>query len=755
MEIKDRTDTQGTRTFRRYKRWLLLAVCWVAVPVAMLAGLEGGLRLLGYGQLTRPFRIRAALGTRFALLNEPFFDQFLREAEPGAFENPPDATIPLEKDAHTCRVFVFGGSCAYGWFFEKYDFEEILASHLQTRFPDIRFEFFNLAYFAMNSNAMRVLAAEAAAFQPDVFLIYLGNNEMVGPFGLASVLGRYDFSPNTMASAVRANIWLSNLRIGQLAGMHTANLWFDKNARLRGSIDALVGHLDDPRLERVYALYADNLRAMCASARSANAAVVLCTPGANLRDWPPQASVHRPGLAEDGQAAWQNAFDQGQTAANAGQWNRALRAFSRALEIDSDHAQLHYHAARCAEELGRFELARTHYTRALDTDVAFDAANSRINEIVQNTAEQQGDAVVLADTRAALNRAGSHGIPGAGLFFDRVHLTFAGNTTVAEAVYPHLERIVAARMQKNAQGDQPDFSEAASRQRMAYSPHVELEQVAQLEAHFRTIGQPKALPFLQRRRRELQELLAWPAAPSEEQWLDTALAINPRSEAVRRHYVEYARDSAQFDLAKPALETMHKARPYAWWESARLALLLAREHCEQALAILTPLMELYADYGMAHYRLGQVYNLCGRHDAALAAFQQATRRGPHNRLARTEEAQLLLRFGRAAEARRVYAAIVEDFPESPPDLAGLATTQAVLGNTGEARALYRRSLEAAPHAPALWQEAIDRFIYWGQWEQALLVLRAATPLVPPGSYAPGWIQQTEKRLQREIEGRQE
>jgi hypothetical protein len=60
---------------------------------------------------------------------------------------------------------------------------------LRERFPGKKFEIVNTSITAINSHAILPIARECAAREGDVWIVYLGNNEMVGPFGAATVFG--------------------------------------------------------------------------------------------------------------------------------------------------------------------------------------------------------------------------------------------------------------------------------------------------------------------------------------------------------------------------------------------------------------------------------------------------------------------------------------------------------------------------------------------------------------------------------------
>ena len=64
--------------------------------------------------------------------------------------------------------------------------------------------------------------------------------------------------------------------------------------------------------------------------------VLLCTVPVNLRNWPPFASEHGPGLEPAELAAWTSAFAKGKARESEGDDAAALAEYARAAEIDPD-----------------------------------------------------------------------------------------------------------------------------------------------------------------------------------------------------------------------------------------------------------------------------------------------------------------------------------------------------------------------------------------------------------------------------------
>ena len=70
--------------------------------------------------------------------------------------------------------------------FAPYRYLETL---LREKYPDKKFEVINVAFTAINSHVILPIARECAAHEGDLWIIYMGNNEMVGPVGAATVFG--------------------------------------------------------------------------------------------------------------------------------------------------------------------------------------------------------------------------------------------------------------------------------------------------------------------------------------------------------------------------------------------------------------------------------------------------------------------------------------------------------------------------------------------------------------------------------------
>ena len=60
---------------------------------------------------------------------------------------------------------------------------------MEERCSGTKFEVINTGMTAINSHAILAIARDCVPFNGDIWIIYMGNNEVIGPFGAGSVLG--------------------------------------------------------------------------------------------------------------------------------------------------------------------------------------------------------------------------------------------------------------------------------------------------------------------------------------------------------------------------------------------------------------------------------------------------------------------------------------------------------------------------------------------------------------------------------------
>lgn len=375
---------------RRSIRQIVLVNVLAAIGVpALLAGsVEVVLRAVGYGHsyvLLERCELNGVPGWR---PNQYFTWRFFPPALARTIE---PFFVPCEKPRAALRVIVLGSSAAQGVPDPSYSIARMLEVLLNASCTNRSAEVVNLGITAINSHAVRVILRECLVLEPDALIVYMGNNEVVGPYGAGSVFGRR----GQPYWRIRAELWLRGTRLGQLlgklagAGRAPAG-WRGMEAFMQQCVA-----VDDPALERVYCNLQANLEDMCAVAARVRVPLVVCTVGNNLRDCPPFMSAH--GSAHDAQQQYEHGL-------------RLLRT-------------------------GSNEAARAAFTAARDYDLLRFRADSRINAILRECVARRASAyVTLCDVEQELAAMARDGIPGAESFHEHVHFTFDGAYCVATAL---------------------------------------------------------------------------------------------------------------------------------------------------------------------------------------------------------------------------------------------------------------------------------------------------------------------------------
>ncbi len=230
---------------RRLFRWTAALV----VPVIIALVLELTLWLAGWGHPTHFFlplnSATAGVFTENPKFGWSFFPPRLARA-------PEPIRLSQMKPPGTYRLFVFGESAALGDPEPAFGFSRILRELLEARCPGTRFEVVNVAMTAISSHTVLSIAQDCVRFQGDLWIIYMGNNEVIGPFGPGSVFG----ARAPPMPLIRANLAMKRTRLGQLL----EHLWQRGRVQAQGvrqweGMKMMLNErirASDPAIERVY-----------------------------------------------------------------------------------------------------------------------------------------------------------------------------------------------------------------------------------------------------------------------------------------------------------------------------------------------------------------------------------------------------------------------------------------------------------------------------------------------------------------------
>lgn len=703
LEAPKRVAANGQMRVRPpWLRRVRTAAAVVAAGILPFIALEFGLRAFHYGYPTGFFV--PIEGKHASASNEKFGWRFF---PPSIARIPVVSYVPDEKGPETYRIFVLGDSAAMGTPDPAFGFGRMLRVLLENRYPTVRFEVINAAMTAINSHVLIPIAAESARLRPDLFIVLVGNNEVVGPYGPGTVFGAY--SP--ARSLIRSAIWFRSTRTAQLMESQISRFRTSEKPREWEGMAMFLGHMvayDDPRLKTVYENFQANLAEVCRIARRAGARVVLCTVPVNLKDNPPFASVHRSDLSGEDRSRWQRLYDEAVRKATAGEYAMAVDRFLEAARLDWNFADLHFRLARCLLALQRPEEANKPFIRALNLDALRFRADARINDSIRTVGAAAGPGVELADVERAF--AGVSGVearsPGEELFYEHVHLNFKGNHLLANMLLARVEAALPERLRRR-KGDRPEPSESQVAESLAFTDWdrdrcameiigMRLQPPFTVQSDF---GDRK--PLLEARLSALKQKWAAPGTfaimRQDQATYTAALRRDPEDLEIRELLAELLSKSGDFAGAidqyralidrVPAVARWHAELAHELAELGRLP--EARGEAEAAL-------RLDPQIAASHFTVGFVLEHTGETAEGIAEYETVLRMKPDYPEAHLRLAVILSRQGRYREAVDHYADFLKLAPGSPEAENNMGF---LLGKTGDVRgavAHYREALRFKP-----------------------------------------------------------
>lgn len=441
---KSRSDKEQPAPAGKPALWKRL-LAMILSPILFLLLVELTLSLAGYGY-PKGFFIPWKVGGRTAyLVNQHYCEHFV----PKTLSRAPESCVLGPKGPSKVRIFVLGSSAAYGDPDPAYGFCRQLEVLLNEHASGTSFEVVNAAVTAMNSHVARRIAKDCATHEPDLFILFMGNNEVIGPYGPPTLPASLYSSRGFINACITAK---KETRVGRLLkdvsqslGVRGADQgkWQGMESFLTSRIAA-----DDPRLQDCYRHFRDNLDDIIETAQGCGAGVLLCTVPINVQSCAPFGSEHKAGLTAESLAQWDQAFQEGRGLERAGNYAAALAAYEKARQIDDAYADLSFCMGRCLAALGRTDEVRRVFVEARDRDVLRFRADSSILRMIRDTAHAwSAKGVRLLDLDANLAPVGwvvptdssddEQEMVGTAhptsVFVDHVHLDFRGNFLAALA----------------------------------------------------------------------------------------------------------------------------------------------------------------------------------------------------------------------------------------------------------------------------------------------------------------------------------
>ena len=575
------------------------------------------------------------------------------------------------------RIFTLGGSTTYGRPFEDgTSFSGWLRAYLASLAPARPWEVINAGGISYGSYRVAKLMEELVNYEPDLFIIYSGNNEFLERRTYHDLIEEPEALTQTRLLLQRTRIWSAARKIADWA-RSGARARYELTGEVEELLDSSAGldyyQRDQTFQRQVLDHYRFNLQRMILLARSQGARVLLVTVPVNEQDFSPFKSQHRDGMTPPEQERHAQLLARAAAEQGQGRAGLARELAAEAVALDPLHAQGHYLLGRALLAEGETERAAASFERAIAEDVCPLRALPQINESVAEAARRNG--VPLVDFRRLLKREMSrrrgHPILGEEFFLDHVHPTVEANGLLARELVEQMAAMGIVAVP------------ADWRERLG--PAVRAEVLSR-------VGPDDYA----RANKNLSKVLIW-AGKKEEAQKYVRAAAEVLGDDWEVHYNAGVIHEDQGDPAV-AIESFREAirlNPAAARAYDRLGSTLASlGELERAIAAGEKAVAIEPEMAGAWNNLGVTYGASGDLERALEATETALRLEPDFAEAHNNLGNYHLARGELDEAMRSYTLAIELRPRFSE---AMANRGIVLGQQGKPR----EALEALSAALAL------------------------------------------------------
>lgn len=724
----------------RGRRWLFRGVL-LLLPFLLFTAVELGLRLAGWGYNPDFFKRLPIGGADYFVQNEDFSFRFFPKS---MARNPGPLRFPSRKAPGTFRIFILGESAAMGDPAESFAPDRYLETLLREKYPERKFEVINTAITAIDSHVILPIARECAAREGDLWIIYMGNNEMVGPFGAATVFGRR--APAlayarlvTAAQRLRLGQWFTDLGRRFVGQSQEGTAWGGMEMFVRNQIPP-----GSPLRETVYHNFQQNLDDILRAGLHSGATVLLNTVGVNLRDCPPFASLPGRTLTAVPRTEFERLYTNSLQAAAQRQWGTAAGGWAQAARLDDQQAGLQYQWAECLLAQTNLADARAHFQLACDDDALPFRADSRINAAIRSAPQRvTSDHLMICDAAQILAGGSLAGVCGDETFFEHVHFDFAARYRLARAWAEQMERLFPPTTNGW-------ISQAECEQQLGLSPwnrsqviHLMVERMQVPPLNSQANNEQRRGALESRIQSELARLNPAQAAQTRQNF-ELLLGQRPDDFFLRENFAVFLELSGEVPAATAQWERFRALLPQdplGYFEAGRL--LVRQQHSAEAETLLRRTLAIRPSRTDGWIELGNALALQQKYPEALGCFTTALKQDAHDPQTLLKRGKVLAHLNRHAEAMASYRAALALNPAEGLTHHELALELIAAGQVDAAGPEFGQAAQFAPDNVALRFDYGTWLLRQQRWSEAQSEFAAVLRLEPGNLRAQkqlGWLQ---------------
>ena len=537
-------------------------------------------------------------------------------------------------------------------------------------------------------------------FEPDLFLVYMGNNEVVGPYGPGCAY----LSQMPPLWVIRASVFVRSTRTGQLIGSLIAGLSPRRRPPEWGGMSMFVDNAvagDDPRLRTVYENFEANLRGIVKAASGVGARTVLCTVVANLKDCPPFLSPRQGAFRGEAWPVAQGLRGRAPCLDARRHRARAVR-LNEALQIDPQFADAQFMLGSLDMNSGDIDSARRHLVEALHWDALRFRPDPAINQVIRKVAHGVQGKVIVLDAAVSLGADPESTAPPCGreMLFEHVHFDWDGNYRMARL----MARCCAAAIFGDDPGDVGWRDKRACADALAYTGHERLPMLLRIDVLVRKppfTGQLTHVEDEARMAREIDEASQAARSP-EAAALALAVARSALEGDPENPALAGILEGIELDLGdlREALALSQRAGgllPKDFALAADEASILVRLcRYDEAEKTLMGTAGSGADLDLLAPVFADLWTRSGRLEDGMRFFDGKVAGRPHDLRLRIVRAGLLKASGDVSGAEREFRAILAEDPSSQDALGAIVS---LLDQSGRKDEADRESLLFAKSQP--------------------------------------------------------
>ncbi|MFH0984234.1 MAG: tetratricopeptide repeat protein, partial [Candidatus Omnitrophota bacterium] len=351
--------------------------------------------------------------------------------------------LEFKKPAGHYRIFVYGESTVHGAGYAPTSSPvKWLDAYLRDFLPERNVQVINFGRLGEESDFIAQAFFDTLQYKPDLAIFYLGHNTFYPDNRVDFVKKRESEFKNRLRRLFRKSRSIAFVVRKVIENKIQRHSGKTEDIMGDGKIEIVPHSLTEESEEitvpgsKVYLnnvrFFQENIEKILGASNKSGVRALFMKPICNLKDYPPNFSMHSKTLSPEQLKLWDQFYQQGLAATSKKNDLVAIESFERALSLDPDYADLSFRLGQLYFQKGDLEKARSLFEQARDRDVVIRRAPQDILSVFEDLAKQ--DRIHYSDTEKALISRASGGIMGWPVIEDNVHFSLEGQALVGRAL---------------------------------------------------------------------------------------------------------------------------------------------------------------------------------------------------------------------------------------------------------------------------------------------------------------------------------